>query len=665
MSAQPNDFRYYLTYKSVRTEIIFAPEGWDTNTIVNYTRSTNYFGMIRSMALPLLFTLDGAQLLRRAYYNDGIEAGVIIEVEQLQKGLNLSQVWSYKTCFKGDIDFSQWDDQDDHVSVTLMDSGISRDVKAYEGIKYEYALTGSDVVNIILPGVAFNESVTFLISANGPGRKRDIMGLDLATESFKSGYVEAQTTFEAGVTDTGFSSSDNWFIKSHRVINVKISGKLEGIYFGNAGFSFRLMNENNETRAILFQNNTTSTAVSFDFTFDEDILLADGEQLYLYMRTNSNAGGQEIRVVTNEMVVSYNTVSDPSNCKGITAFNLYKRIMAKISPGAAVNSYLLNGAWKDLIFTSGDGIREIVNAKIKITFKEFFDSMNGIDDTGFGIENDIAVLENANYFARNIKILDLGTVKKCNIQPAQDYLFNSIKVGYNDGNTDDDNGRQEYNSGQEWQLPITRVKKEKNWVSPARADQYGIEKIRVDYNITSDKKTNDTSSDNDSFMLYCYLDGDNYRPVLGSSYDNVTGLTSPDSAYNLELSPKHNLLRHQGYLRGVMDRMDGRYINFASGVKNTELVTVKDGIVVKEKENIISSSLTGKYFIPNIATIITKMPRDTMWLIDNKPFGYIQLTYRGIILKGYLMDVPVDIAKHTEQTLKLLLTDDNNLLNLI
>lgn len=668
MGVQPDKFRYFLTLDNQRQQVVFAPDGWDKDTEVTYERSLAYFGLIRSLAVPLEFVLDGAAILRKAYYTYGIEAEVRIEVEQLQNA-----TWSYLAIFRCDIDFSQFRDYPDHVSVTLMESGTARNVKAYETVKNEYALTGSDVVNIKLPGVAFIEEATGIFTPNIIEESRYIPGFDITKAFTTPDFAETRSTSLVEIGDGGFSGSDAYFVKAFRNLTINMKGNIRIGYFrgffGDPGFSLQLRDQTNALVKELHYY--PGPSAELNIPIDESIAMTEGQQLYFYIRGDSTQSWIILLEDSGQLDLDYSTTSDESDCKGITAMNLYKRIMRKISPGSAVSSHLLTNKWKNLIFTSGDGIREIEKAKIKISFKEFFDTINAIEDAGFGLENGTAALELASYFARDIQILDLGEVKDLSIEPARELIFNSIKVGYNDGNTDEKDGRQEYNSGQVWSLPITRVQKEKNWVSPTRADQYGIEKIRVDYNVKKQKaedagkETADTSSDNDVFMIYCAIDGDNYRPVLGSSYDEVSGVLSGQTAYNLELTPKKNLLRHSGYLRGIMDRMDGRYINFASGSKNTELVTVKDGIIVKENENVISSSLQGKYFLPCVATFPAKMPRNVMWLVDNTPFGYISFSYKGTKLKGYLMNIAMDVARNTEREFKLLLTHDNNLLNLI
>lgn len=663
MGAQPPYFKYLTTVNSVTKEVFFLPQGWEKNSTVSYKRDAKYFGMIRTWGLPLEFVEDGAKILRSAYYQNGVEAGVIMEVHQL-----INATYAYEVAFRGDIDFSEVDDQKDKFIVTLMQDGPDAKIKAYDSLKYEFPLVGDDIVNMILPGVVFTEKAESLFTFSTGPVNRYIPGSSIITGSFQSGFVTSQNTEQQTVTDTSFSSSDNWFLKANRNQQVRISGYLKGNYLlvtGGPGFSILIKDNTNATIRTL-HSHSGGGAGSYEFSFDETIDLVEDQALFFYLRTNGT-GGNTLTIIEGQFSSSYTSQSDPSPCKGIKPEALFKRIIKRISPGTPVSSSLLRNTWGNLIFTSGNGIREVPNAKIKISLDEFFQTMKSLDDTAMGIENGTVVMELSTYFARNVQAVDVGEVSDCSIKPAKAYMASKIKAGYDDGNTEDKNGVYEYNSGQQWELPISRLQNELNWRSVARADQFGIEKMRVEFNVTKTRSTDDTSSDNDAFMVDCYLDGELYRPILGSSYQSVTGLPSDaaaNTAYNLAITPKKNLLRHGAYLRSIMDKMDNYYVNFGSAEKNADLRTVINSVGVKENESILVASLPEKYFIPHIATIKCKLPFGARRLFDTNPFGYVSFIWKDVKLKGYILEASVDIARNVEQEFQLLLTPDNNLLKL-
>lgn len=665
MGVQPKDFRYVLKYENKEHELVFAPMGWETDTKVNFSRDKDYFGVFRKFSLPLQFTYDGRDILYAAYAKYGVEAEVEIVIDLLDK-----RTWQYKPFFTGDIDFSTYEYTGDMVSVALMESGISKNIKANEGITYEYPLTGDDVVNVVLPGIVFTDEVQWAVlpsnDTNLNAAKKYIAPLDLTKQS-ESGFIEGFNVAQRNAADTDNFSGDI-FIKGNRPDTQKITvkGRIKGNYMKMGVVTapdrvlylvMRTTNGNATVRTLAIADTATMPLGPnpFEINFEFDYMLASGEGLYIYSRTDVTASVHYISIEEGEMSAGIKSVSDPSICKGIRSSDLFRRIINKISPGTQVSSNRLSTYWKDLIFTSGDGIREIPDAKIKISWKDFFQTFKGLDDMGFGIENGVAVMELAQDFARPVTLFDVGEAAECSISVANEYMFNSVKVGYKDGNTDEQNGKEEYNSGQEWAMPISRMNTVRDWVSVARADQYGIEKIRVDYNIKSKCSTKDTSSDNDTFMMDCYRDGEGYRLILGSSYEHVENISSWQTAYNLRLTPKKNLLRHGAYLAGMLDKLNGRWINFASADKNAELITVKDGIRVKENENIQVSSLESGYFLPEIATIKALLPKNAVQKIGPAPYGQVAFSFKGKKYRGYILDMDVDVAKNANHELKLLL----------
>lgn len=661
-----NKFRYYLTYQSNEVELVFAPKGWEEQTLAGYKRDlTKYFGLIRSLSLPLTFVKDGYNICRYAFLNDGYEAGVRLRVDIRERR------WNYKTIFVGDLDFSKYVPDGQQCEIPLMESGYSRDIKAKENTIYEHILEGDDVVNIILPGIKFKENsdwITKYVDVNSLNvGKKFVIGVDLVNQGFQSGFVASLNTEFRNATDTDNFTGDA-FVRGNRLGGqaVRVQGTLTGYTFrqsGTPGTLVELIFLNTVTKGrinVPYSTVTNSNVSPFTVTFDFNYTLQYGEGLCLYSRADRITSGSYVTVTEGEISVSYASVSDPSNCKAIRGFDLLKRALAKINPSIQFNSVLINRDWKDLLFTSGTAIRELENPKIKISFSDLFQTFNSITDVGLGEDMGVYRLEEGYYFARNSQIVDIGKVSQGGYQMsiAEELVGNVVKIGYNDGNTENQDGLQEYNSGQVYDLPTTRIQKEINWVSPVRADQYGIEKLRVDYNITR-QSTSDTSSDNDTFMVDCYLDGSDFRPILGDTYTSVTGLFFPESAYNLRLTPKQNLLRHSAFLASILDRMNGRYIEFASGEKNTDLVTVKGGVSVAESSSVAVNSLQGKYFQPYIFTITAKFPKYVIDLMDLTPFGYVAFEYGGIKAKGYLVAPNVDLAENSEQEIKLLATWDS------
>jgi len=656
----PPLFQYFLTYEGERTEVPFAPISWEDESYGQYKRDLKYFGLIRSLTFPLRFPLTGKDILRRAWAKYGVEAGVRLEINIRQND------WTYQTKFLTDLDFSTYNYVGDSVEIQALEGGVTKEIKSNENIKFEYPLSGDDVVNIVIPGIKFNDYAIFVprytdttdLNAN----KRFTVGMDQTTP-FQSNFVEGRNTLQRPAADSDNFSGDIFVLGTRpEGTQVTIKGYVAGETFFPPPFDptiLRLLikSTNGATIRELYAIDPLTGRHPYSATFDFTYTLSQGEGLYLYSRPDSDGKDSYLSVNEGEFRISYAAKSDPSNCKGFTANTLYKKILNRISPTLIPNSSLLTDRWATLIFTSGNAIRELENPTIKISWSDFFETFDGIDDAGFGIQAGQARLENKPFFARLAKIVDLGNVNSCSIAPATDFMFKKVTIGYDDGNTDDVDGLEEYNSKQEYSLPFSVIDTERSFISPTRADQFGIEQVRVKYNIKN-RGTTDNRSDNDTFMIYCnpIVDG-NYTPELGGQYSSVTGLTFPLTAYNLRLSPKQSLLRKSAYLRSILDKQDGRFIQYASAEKNAEVQTVIDGNSVKENSNVSVASLSGKFFIPQIATISPQYPVDALNIVDNTPFGYMSFDFNDENYYGYLFDIKIDLATNAEQELKLLLLE--------
>lgn len=125
------DLKFILSYREVTIDLDHSPSGWD-DTLIKYERSTKYWGLIRSFTIPLKFVLEGAELLREAFYNDGIEAEVKLEIQKLNR-LSLE----YYSAYVADLDFSSFNDSDNLVEITVIDGGASKYIKANEGTTYD------------------------------------------------------------------------------------------------------------------------------------------------------------------------------------------------------------------------------------------------------------------------------------------------------------------------------------------------------------------------------------------------------------------------------------------------------------------------------------------------------------------------------------------------
>lgn len=315
-------------------------------------------------------------------------------------------------------------------------------------------------------------------------------------------------------------------------------------------------------------------------------------------------------------------------------------------------------------FTTGDGGSVILikyQEYLTLSFKDFFQSIYSLmgGNCGFGLDNDIAALEQLGYFFRNLSTLDLGIgINNLKKTPAIDQLYNAIKGGYDDQQYDTLNGFQEVNSTQNYVGDLTVVKKELNLISPIRADAFGIESLRV-----TPRDSSASRSDNDNFFIWIKdepedMDLGIYRPLRSEGWISMTGIDNPESFYNWKLTPKQCLYRGGAFLRSAFDSQTN--IRFTNALKNANLVVIdNDGKRVAERDNILISDLDAPIFKPLYFDFDCKLTQDALNQLN---IMYTAITFkdRGTNYSGFIIDVSTDTAQNSKRDFKLLSVPNNN-----
>lgn len=673
---QPNDLRYTLIIDGKEYVLPQSPQGWEDNTI-RWERSQTYNGVIRNFSIPIQFVLDGAWLLRRQLYtNKTVESQAILRIEILDRS-SLSNAWSYYLLYEGDIDYSTIEDTLTSVEVNLMERGLSARIKAYENVQYEIDLNVPEAIEINIPGIDKTGNASF-ITFNPLTSNNHILRLNIAVDNTESTYISLQDVeYFSSPNPINFTGRTDWFIRANHDLTFTLSFSLNmevsiSIFDNPNPFNIKIMDDNNNViRDYPIYVDVSNQMVNITLSDEINTTLLTGSSWFFYVENNGPFDlGNIIIVDEGQINVSYALTTPPSLSKALRPKYVFDKLIEKMN-GAPVTtrSSLLDGFWRKLTITSGDGIREIQDAKIITSFSDFYKSINAVLSVGFGIENGVPTLESKSYwFKSNLQIANLGSIKDFRLEPATEYMYNTIRVGYQKYEYEVENGREEYNNGQMYSTPITRVQKELDLRSVYRADQYGIESVRLDReNLNNENQ--DTKSDNDTFFIVVQdnpIAGNTYNVEGYEHYTQVSGITTRTSAYNLSITPKNNLYRHGPYLRSILTGLEGSSITFESADKNKDLVTIDlNGRRVAESSNIPIAALGTPIFLPYIVTFNTRLIKRIQQYFDTNPTGYITFTYRDEQYMGFIMETSFNPVINAQQEFKLLLSPLTNLLNLI
>ncbi|CAB4126481.1 hypothetical protein UFOVP74_35 [uncultured Caudovirales phage] len=259
-------------------------------------------------------------------------------------------------------------------------------------------------------------------------------------------------------------------------------------------------------------------------------------------------------------------------CRAISAKDLFYAICNRL-PGyerdgisdllGSTDSYY-GLAPNELYFTCTDAVREIyadadgnaydpvIRKSLKGLMKDLFAVLGGV---GLGVKiggdgAEVIVLDRLEYFydrgSTPIEITSFSD--EYDIYPWNQNRGGNLTFGYKEQTYDAVNGRYEFNQPQIYRSNITYKMPDIDYTAESRADPYGIETLRANL---SDKKTMDSSSDNDVIMLAVNATPDERGLyLLKRGVPIISGLPAPviSSIYNVELTPKHCMLRLERYL---------------------------------------------------------------------------------------------------------------------
>ena len=311
---------------------------------------------------------------------------------------------------------------------------------------------------------------------------------------------------------------------------------------------------------------------------------------------------------------------EKTNCKAVLPFELADKLLEIYTNNKCLRSnalgrtdlgYQQDGNASLVAQTNGFNIRNFtkddeVYKPITTSLKDFLESFSSTHVLGMGIETfgfkEYVRIEELSYFYnRNTTIRLINPVGKVKRSVATDYYYSAIEIGSDKSGTYEEAfGLAEYNGKSKFTTIITRLKNVYSVISKYRHDTFGIEFARRKQKLTH--ATTDTKYDTEIFNL-------DLKRVFGNIFtlrkwqddfeQEPTGTFSPETAYNLRLSPLNCLLRHGWIIASGLTKYLSDYVRYASSNGNSSLSTkLIGGYEYAENGNIINSELARPRYLP-------------------------------------------------------------------
>ena len=706
-----------MTYFIDSYELKYAPNGWRDENIKVVRNEKK--GIYREVTQELTFVKDGAEKLRRAFYLFGVNAVVTFHVNRFDK-----QTMTDRTIFNGVFDFSTFQDTDSGVKCTAIDGTISGILKSKENQKYNIALekviyfdgcktwNSNVVMSKAHSGNAKNPTWVALYSRGFATLDLDVVSsLDKSTGKFlveNRALSNTLTNFWDTLTDN-VTKSVKIIVPEHTVragINADYNPANNntityGLYYG-------LVSAPTSAYELFTGSGTMADAgggtAYYEFTvpaINEDIYIADtdsGDEYAYFIATYPAFAGYQSRlqcfvedmVSTIKIDIATELINWAAFCE--PANLLYDKILTAIDPSLVgkttyFDALCANTSKSIPVFTSGMALTQKTSPTISISLNDFFKALDSVYMCGMGVETvanvEVASIENADYFYDITKIYYVGKAKALTVEPYQ--VQTKIIAGYNANEYNVPQGRTEFNSEQEWILPIDNIQESNlDLRCNVRADHVGIlqtilQRMEALIYVSGDQSQvpsaseTDDSADNQTFLLECEYDAINERyEVNRDKFSDVSNVEFSDYVFNVNLSPRRNLIRHGAHLRSLLFGTLAGAIKLTAWDKNvilsSELTTETSPKVENVNLTIQNSGWTYARFIPMYFTLTIAQPIDLhLALLQAKENGIFSFDWRGDLYYGFLEDMTVKSFDRGEIELKLLACNSsfNTIENLI
>ena len=648
-----------------------SPQGWEANTL-QWARNKDFWGIIKSYTTSLKFYKDGAKILRNAFYRLGMET--VLFFIWLKQNVTFGAGMVYESWYKGEPDFSTFNDEWDGVEISVVEGGFFKDLQANKGLTYEVPFTDSPLVYMdgmnIYNNLSYADVNGLNIEANVYGRHFFGACVFLSNDGTSPGIFYQDETIEKESDDFATRMASTNVLITNTLPNaiiVRFTGTIEititAIWPFGAGIQFAFtpsdtdsLNEFSNSILHLPSLGVGDIGKTFTATFDKSIYLSAGASIFRNAQFNSASDHNTIFNFTANSVFTVGLVTrqTPNIVNIWRAFDYGNKLCAAMSQGAALQSPLLENDY-NLMVTSGDALRNIPGAVLKGTFSDYFKSIDAVKCSALDIINNIPVLSSRyDMFNKSSIIADLGPSSNWTLEAAADYIYDSVESGYpsKSAQADNDvNGKYSFNNTYEWKVSVTRpVVNKYECVAAYYADPYDIELLRIQF---LDQDTTTANTDNSIFFLDCEPKTDLLftGSVIYNATDNTIELTGDTSAFKLFFAVGIILRLHTG----IMPLPDS-YVDYTV----TEILSISDtSILFKVSEYItLSATTTGTVLWMNLYQLRRKAYTTINGIINDGTVFNLELTPRRC-LQNHLRWIRSSCDHLDMQYLNFLSTDKN------
>ena len=311
-----------------------------------------------------------------------------------------------------------------------------------------------------------------------------------------------------------------------------------------------------------------------------------GTSLFLtfFISNAISGGGVTTSILGSDATMTVDTViiDSPTQAKGILVHEAFERnlqvITGQSTPfisnvfGRTELGYTSDGAEAYNINANGKMVRNFPPelCPLNTNLKDLFTGYNSVYNiVGFIENNKFRIEKYADVFELENSIF-IDDPKKIMIELDDKMHYLKVITGYKDNEFEEVNGLNAFNSKLEFAVPLKSATQTLNNECKFRTDESIEFARRLKYDAA---KTLDSRYDKDLFLIRGVLAGDIIGCEKDEDFDIVTGIYSPSTAYNLNITPVRNLFRWGSVIASGLNKKTSGLLKFVKAEKNFNLTT--------------------------------------------------------------------------------------------
>lgn len=611
--------KYVLTVDSISYDIPKSCiQNWDE---IKFSRKRSGLeGITRTFTSKFQFVGEAYDLLLDEYLSKYLASNASITV------YTITNSHTYDEFFSCRLDFGSLTYDGNTVSINSIDDSVANIIKANKGTQYEYSVDElKDEARLYYDRLSYVGSATYYCGGrtleSGSILVDAVSGSDhYMTIPMYIGSSEIVPGSGIEVKDVGASGNlESCLIYTEKATSVKIS--IKGAYSWDGASLAADMQLKTKSGTLLKEWKGGWGGESISVNWDGEVTLSANDGIVLLAAYNTKFALYYFSSL--KITMEFPSIGLPIDIDAIKPVTILKRLLKSMNGGNdGIDGEISSGIDERLdncVILTAESIRGIPKAKLYTSYTKFVNWMEA--EFGFVpvIHGRVVSFRHRNNLFGENNVKDLGSnIADFEYKIEESRIYSRVRVGYDKQEYESMNGRDEFRFTTEYTTGVDITDNVLEFISPYRADAYGIEFLAQNRG----KDTTDDESDNDVFFVGATLSPNDKKYKLTRTGWNVDGVLSPDTMFNTMYWQGAMLQANAGYIGMFTNKL-----SYSSSDGNSDVVV--NGIGMKDDFRIESGIITcGDVSFKTFDEEIPPTDDETIKILKD-----------GLVYEGYIKEV--------------------------